>query len=177
MAVKVETARLLLRELTEGDLPLLRPIMTDAITMRYYPWRFDEERLQGWLRNSLASYRVHGYGRWAVIRREDGAFLGDCGVTWHELDGEELPELGYRLFRAHWRQGYGAEAARAVRDWMFQNTDLPALYSFMMVENLASAATARKNGMTLLKQFYHAENGESFLYGITREEWEALMQG
>ena len=173
--VILETERLILRELSEADIPLLTPIMSDEETMRYYPMKFDAPYIRKWLSNSMNSYRVHGFGRWGVIVKETGTFIGDCGITYHDIEGDSLPELGYRLYRLYWRQGYGSEAARAIRDWAFQNTELPALYSFMMAENAASAATAEANGMKCIRKYMDKINGYTYLYAITREEWETLM--
>lgn len=174
--VKLETGRLILRELTEADIPLLTPIMSDEETMQYYPMKFDAPYIRKWLANSMESYRKHGFGRWGIIVKETGAFIGDSGITYHILDGENLPELGFRLCRAYWRHGYGGEASRAIRDWAFRHTGLPALYSFMMTANAASAATAESCGMKLLKRYMDDINGDTFLYRITREEWEALQR-
>ncbi len=174
--IKLETDRLILRELSEEDIPLLTPIMSDGETMRYYPMKFDAPYIRKWLANSMESYRVHGFGRWGIIIKATGDFIGDSGITYHALDGEELPELGFRLHRRHWRQGYGSEAARAIRDWAFRSTALPALYSFMMTANVASAATAESCGMKLLKRYMDDINGDTFLYRITREEWTDLLK-
>lgn len=172
--IKLETERLILRELSEADIPLLTAVMSDEETMRYYPMTFDASYIRKWLANSMNSYRIHGFGRWGVIVKATDEFIGDCGITYHMLDGEELPELGYRLHRRYWRQGYGGEAALAIRDWAFRNTDLPAIYSFMMTANVASAATAEHCGMHLWKRYMDDINGDTFLYRITREEWAAL---
>ncbi len=175
--VILETERLILRELTEEDIPLLTPIMSDGETMQYYPMTFDAPYIRKWLANSMGSYRKNGFGRWGVIVKESGTLIGDAGITYHTLDGEELPELGYRLCRAYWRQGYGGEAARAIRDWAFRNTELPAIYSFMMTANIASAATAESCGMRLYKHYMDEINGDTFLYTLTREEWERRFAG
>ena len=52
-------------------------------------------------------------GLWAVILKETGAFIGDCGITMQQIDGETLPEIGYHIAKQHWRHGYATEAAAA----------------------------------------------------------------
>ena len=145
--VILETERLILRELTEEDIPLLTPIMSDGETMQYYPMTFDAPYIRKWLANSMGSYRKNGFGRWGVIIKETGTFIGDAGITYHMLDGEELPELGYRLCRAYWRQGYGSEAARAIRDWAFRNTAYDTVYSYMKYTNVGSYSTADRKSV------------------------------
>ena len=44
-------------------------------------------------------------------------------ITMQDIDGQLLPEIGYHIHKDYWRQGYGKEAATAVRDWFFANTD------------------------------------------------------
>ena len=85
-----------------------------------------------------------------------------------------MPELGYHIAKAHQRQGYGTEAARAVRDWTFAHTPFRMVYSYMKEENAPSAAVARANGMTMRNEFTDGEGDRSVVYGVSRAEWESL---
>lgn len=87
-----------------------------------------------------------------------------------------LPEIGYHIHRAHGRQGYAREAARAVRDRAFQNTPYDALYSCMKHTNVASYSTAIANGMRKVKAYPDPKNTVSYAFAITRAEWEALKR-
>ena len=101
--------------------------------------------------------------------------MGDCGLTMQQIDGENLPEVGYHVRKERWRQGLGKEAARAGRDWAFTHTGFDCLYSYMNAANLPSRATAAANGMKLVKEFYDDKWGHhTAVYAITRKEWEAL---
>ena len=106
-----------------------------------------------------------------MILKETGEFLGDCGVTMQNIDGEILPEIGYHIHRNFWRRGYGSEAARAVRDWAFEHTSFDCLYSYMTADNVASYSTAASVGMKRIKE-YEDEGEKLLVYAITREEWE-----
>ena len=103
--------------------------------------------------------------------KETGTFIGDCGISMQNIDGEMLPEIGYHVHKKYWRQGYAKEACAAVKDWFFKNTEHDSVYSYMNKENVASYATAAANGMTRIKTY---ENGEEalFVYRITRDEWQ-----
>lgn len=100
--------------------------------------------------------------------------LGDCGLTMQNVDGTILPEIGYHLARAHQRQGYAREAARACRDWTFAHTPFGIVYSYMKEENAPSSAVARANGMQLLRVFTDSEGEQTAVYAITRVEWMTL---
>ena len=73
----------------------------------------------------IESYRARGYGQLGVERKEDGAFLGRCGLlvwdpaTWTitdaELDGPLEMEIGYLLGREHWGNGLRDRGC----DWRF----------------------------------------------------------
>ena len=120
----IETERLLLREYTMDDFDALFEIMSDEETMKHYPSPFDKERTRGWITWNIENYSKYGFGLWAVVLKETNEFIGDCGITIQDIDGELLPEIGYHIHKKYWRRGYGKEAARAVRDWVF-----PAPYS------------------------------------------------
>ena len=157
----IETDRLLLRDYTVDDYEALYEIMSDPETMRHYPKPFDEEKTRNWIQWNLDNYRKYGFGLWAVILKDTGAFIGDCGITLQSIDGEMLPEIGYHIHKKHWRKGYGSEAAKAVRDWVFQHTKYEAVYSYMKYTNEASYRTAMANGMRKVKEYPDEKNGIS----------------
>ena len=177
MIYRIETERLGLREYTPDDFDALYEIMSDPETMRHYPAPFDAERTRNWIAWNLENYAKYGFGLWAVVLKETGEFIGDCGITIQNIDGEMLPEIGYHIHKKHWRKGYAKEAARAVRDWVFRNTEYDKVYSYMKYTNVASYSTAIANGMRKVKEYPDPKNTISCAYAITRSEWEALTAG
>ena len=172
----IETERLILRELREEDFEALFAVLADSDIRRHSPYTFDEKRVRNWIAKNRARYGVWGFGLWAVVWRETGEMIGDCGLTMQEIDGAFCPEIGYHIHERFQRQGYAKEAARAVRDWAFQNTDYDILYSYMKYTNIGSYSTALANGMKKVKEYANSRNILSYAYAITREEWEALAK-
>lgn len=170
----IETARLTLREYKREDFDALHEILSDPETMQHYSKPFDEERTRNWIQWNLENYRKYGFGLWAVILKETGEFIGDCGLTIQNIDGECLPEIGYHIHKKYWRRGFGSEAARAVRDWAFNHTDYDCLYSYMKYTNVGSYSTAIANGMKKVKEYPDEKNGISCAYAIRRADWEKL---
>ena len=168
----IETERLLLREYTPDDFNALYKIVSDPETMAHYPAPFDEARTRRWIDWNLENYAQYGFGLWAVVLNETGEFIGDCGLTLQNIDGEMLPEIGYHIHRKYWRRGFAKEAARAVRDWAFSNTGYNVLYSYMKYTNEGSWRTALANGMKKVKEYPDPKNTISYAFAITREEWE-----
>lgn len=172
----IETPRLILREYTVEDFEAIHEILSDPETMQHYPAPFSEEKSREWIQRNLDRYQQYGFGLWAVVLKETGKLIGDCGLTIQNIDGELLPEIGYHIHKSLWRQGYGKEAARAVRDWAFENTSYDILYSYMKYTNVGSWSTAIANGMTKVKEYPDPINSVSYAYAITRREWEALKK-
>ena len=164
----IETERLLLREMTPDDFDALYEIFSDAETMAHYPAPFDAEAVRVWIRRNTERYSTYGFGLWAVVLKSTGAVIGDCGLTMQLIDGEELPEIGYHIHKKHWRNGFAKEAAAAVRDWAFANTQFDTLYAYMKHTNLASAATAAAIGMKKIKEYADETNGVTYVYAIER---------
>lgn len=170
----IETERLLLREYTMDDFDALYEIMSDLETMQHYPAPFDAEKTRNWISWNLKNYEKHGFGLWAVVLKETGEFIGDCGVTIQNIEGEMVPEIGYHIHKKYWRRGLAKEAARAVRDWVFQNTQYDTIYSYMKYTNESSYYVAIANGMRKVKEYPDPKNTITYVYAITRTEWEAM---
>ncbi len=172
----METERLWLREYTPEDYDAVYAMVSDPQTMQHYPKPYTAEGARLWLGWSLENYREHGFGWWALIRKDTGEYIGDCGLTLQSIDGESLPEIGYHLCKAHWRQGFASEAARAVRDWVFANTAYDRVYSYMTVGNTGSWKTAENVGMKRIGAYADEHYGDMYVYAITKEEWAALSR-
>ena len=175
MKIILETEKLILREYVESDFDALYNLLSDPITMKHYPKPYDEKGTRRWLDWSFDNYEKYGFGLWAIELRETGQFIGDCGITMQNIDGETLPEIGYHIHRDYWRQGYGKEAARAVRDWFFTHTDFDAVYSYMTAGNTASYSTAASMGMKRVKEYGEGKDGAHYVYALTRQDWPARL--
>ncbi|HEX3984985.1 MAG TPA: GNAT family N-acetyltransferase [Acidobacteriaceae bacterium] len=146
--MRLETTRLVLRELTPVDAPALLPIWGDAITMRYYPRALKAPEVEEWLARQIARY-PGGTGLLAMELRETGAMVGDCGPVWQEVDGAQELEIGYHVRRDFQNQGLATEAARAVRAYAFGALGCEHVISLIRPENGASRRVAEKNGFRM----------------------------
>ena len=161
----LSTNRLLLRELTLDDRPALCRILQDPIAMTAYEHAFSDEEVDVWLDRQLERYRSDGFGLWAVLLRSTGEMIGQCGLTWQEIPGDRVPEIGYLFERAHWHQGYATEAAIACKRHAFDTLDFPAVYSIIRDNNYASQRVAERNGMTRIGMFV------KHYYGVDMPHW------
>lgn len=164
----LETERLFLRELTADDFDALYEVLADSDIMQHYPYIFDESRVRNWINKNIERYEIFGFGLWAVCLKETGEMIGDCGITMQNINGMIKPEIGYHINKKYQRHGYAKEAARACRDWAFENTPFNILYSYMKKTNVASVATAMANGMSKVDEYKDEENEITVVYAIRK---------
>lgn len=157
----LETKRLALREMTQDDYAGLCRILQDKDVMYAYEHAFDDDEVQAWLYNQQKRYREYGFGLWAVILKETGEMIGQCGLTMQDCNGRQVLEIGYLLQKAYWHHGYCTEAAKACKAYAFETLKAPEVYSIIRDTNTASQNVAKRNGMTvvdrLVKHYYHMD--------------------
>jgi ribosomal-protein-alanine N-acetyltransferase len=148
----LQTARLLLRELTPQDADALALVLSDPETMRYYPAPYDHAGVEQWIERNRRRYQTDGVGLWAMELTKTKELIGDCGIILQQVDGERLYEIGYHLRRDFWGQGLATEAAIACRDWAFAHLKAERLISLIRPENLPSCRVAERVGMAVWKE-------------------------
>ncbi len=166
----LETERLILRELTLDDVEPLHEVLGDPWTMRYYHHPFSREEVVDWIERWMAAYRDNGFGLWALVLKQTGEFVGGTGLTWQEVDGEPLFEVGWHVHRRLQRRGLATEAGRASVDYGLGSLGLDRVISLIRPENKSSWRVAEKLGMrtwkeTLRSHYLHR------VYVIERHEW------
>jgi RimJ/RimL family protein N-acetyltransferase len=147
----LETERLWLRRMRAGDVDDLLRVLGDGEAMRFYAQPFARADVGRWIDWNLRNYADHGHGLWALVLKEDGGTIGDCGVTWQRVGYQSSLELeaGWHLRRDLWNRGLATEAAIRVRDHARDALGRERLIAIIDQGNLASQAVARKLGMSL----------------------------
>lgn len=166
----LETERLLLREMTQADLDALCKILCDEDVMRAaYESVFTREEAQGWLNRHLKRYREYGFGLWAVVLKETGKMIGQCGLTLQNWKEKEILEIGYLFQKAYWHKGYAQEAAIACREYAFSALHADCVYSTIRDTHIASQKVAVRNGMRVVDEAVKNFRGVDmnfFLYAV-----------
>lgn len=169
--MQLETERMILREMTQADFPSLYAIFSDEETMQHSPSSFDEEKVHRWIATNQERYAVFSFGLWAVVLKETGEVIGDCGVTMQNIHGLIKPEIGYHIGKPWQRRGYATEAAARCMEYFFSSTPFQMLYSYMKYTNAASYGVALKNGMQFIEEYDDPVNVRTRVYAITRDAW------
>lgn len=160
----IETPRLILRQFKEDDVEALHRILSDPITMRFWPSPFSTEQSKAWLDQHLRNYHDLGYGRYAVISKDHQVLIGHCGITSSEIGGTPENDLGYIIFRDFWRQGYATEAAQACKSYGISTLNLRRICANMAADHTASHRVAEKLGMRREREFYNKRNRDILTY-------------
>jgi RimJ/RimL family protein N-acetyltransferase len=167
----LETTRLTLRPFRAEDVDVMAELFANPDFMRFSLGVFTKreqtvafiEKVVGWDKAGIPS-------QFAVIPHGENDLVGYCGFFHHPEHGIEDVEIGYRLHPAYWNRGLITEAARAVRDYGFQDLRLARVISLVHPENIPSRRVAEKNGMAVEKEIIF-RGFPTLMYSITRERW------
>jgi RimJ/RimL family protein N-acetyltransferase len=146
----IETERLTLRPWEDRDLPPFARMSADPAVMEHLNGPQDHAAASATMARLSDAQRTQGHCFWAIERRTDGAFLGFCGLRVGGHAGtavsDEL-EIGWRLARHAWGQGYAREAAEASMAWGWANTPRPRIAAWTVAANRASWGLMLRLGM------------------------------
>ena len=178
--IELETERLRLRQWRESDCEPFAALNADPEVMRFFPApmsRAASDARADAIQSGIAS---RGWGLWALELIDSGRFIGFAGLSVPRfvLPFSPCVEIGWRLARAHWGNGYAAEAARGALRTGFRELALPEIVSFTAIGNLRSRAVMERIGMRNADaDFDHPgiAQGDALrrhcLYRIGRTQW------
>lgn len=154
----IETPRLLIRELLPKDVDGMFDMDSDAEVHRYVgqtPLKTKEE-VAAVIEYVRQQYADFGIGRWAVIDKEHGGFLGWTGFKMmkEETNGHiDFYDFGYRFARKAWGKGIGTEAASASLDYGINKLGLKPVCAMTDPDNKASRRILEKLGFRFISLF------------------------
>lgn len=106
----------------------------------------------------------------------DASFIGFCGLKPGKAPIEHEIEIGWRLARDVWGQGFASEAAQASLDWGWAKLAVPSIAAITVPANRRSWSLMERLGMTRFpdEEFDHPDVPDSsplkrhILYRIQR---------
>ena len=155
--MRLETERLVLREPRLEDARAFDEFWQDEEASRFVGGVKSPQEVDEMMKRSIRHWEWFGIGNFTVERREDGVVLGRVGFlvwnpqTWEnghrvQVGEPRETELGWKLDRRAWGNGYASEAAIACRDWGLGALGLTRLISLIALENTASIRVAERIG-------------------------------
>jgi RimJ/RimL family protein N-acetyltransferase len=180
--IVAERERVILRRWLPGDVDLwLEHLNTPEVTAHLGGVRTPEEVVAKF-EKMARGWEENGFSFLAVVRCDDGLFLGTAGIARIESDAAPVElkravQVGWQLRADYWGQGYAAEAARAIMDFGFDHASVDCIYSQTSHANRASWRVMEKLGMRRRADLdyddpnYPAQDNPTLIYAITRAEW------
>ena len=163
----IEGDRFYLREYQESDFDDLCEIYADPENMKDFGEVYSKEKVKHLMDWTFQNYKRFGFGFWAIIDKNSGEFIGDCGLSMQKIDGEWLPEIGYHIKKQYHNKHYASDAAKLVKEYIFKYYTYPRLYSYTNKGNVVSVKVMQNNNMSFLKEY--SEDGETYVvYAVDR---------
>lgn len=147
----LRTERLILRNWRESDRELFHRINSDERVMEFFVMRrnrAESDAMMDWIATGIDR---NGFGLAAVELADSGEVAGFCGLhLTNNIPGvaDGSIEIGWRMAPEFWGKGIAGEAARAWRDFGFDDLGLERIISFAVAGNHRSTAVMRRIGMT-----------------------------
>jgi len=132
--------------MVDRDLDAMADLLGDPRVMRYYPRPKTRAEARRWIDWNRANYRDLGFGLW-IIETLDGQFVGDCGLTIQEVEGDRDVEVGYHVRTDFQNQGLATEAALAAKGLAITR-DVRRLIAIINPLNKPSQRVAEKIGLS-----------------------------
>jgi RimJ/RimL family protein N-acetyltransferase len=146
---ELHTSRLRLRAWRDEDLPLFAELNADREVMEHLLGPLTRWQSDALVGRITEHFLREGFGFWAVEAPGVSGFIGMVGIG---IPGYTAPftpcvEVGWRLGRQYWGQGFATEAARAALEFGFETADLPEIVALTVPSNARSRAVMAKLGM------------------------------
>lgn len=171
MKTIIQTPRLLIREITIDDTPLIFALNQNPEVIKYTsdPAFKNENDARILIEKViLPQYKNYGHGRWAVLLKESDVFIGWCGLKYMPESGEV--DLGYRYMQSFWGKGLATEAALASLKYGFENFKYNEIIGRVMKQNLPSINVLKKCGMTFSHEA-ELHKHPALIYKIKKDEF------
>jgi RimJ/RimL family protein N-acetyltransferase len=176
------TARLVLRRPEAPDVEPLIAMDADPEVMRYIGTGAiippDRDRALQAVSRWREQWDEQGFGMCSVIVRETGEYAGWVTLAVPAFLPEILPavEIGWRLRREHWGQGYATEAAAELLRFGLTGAGLDRVVSIRHIGNARSERVMDKLGLRFEFQTTVPATGQPVaVHAITRPEPGALV--
>ena len=141
----LETERLILRPITTDDWPCIWELESDPEVMRFIVdyYRDPVAHREEFLADIAKGERYKFF--YAIVPKKTGRPVG--WILFRPTPDGKWIELGYRVVRRTWGQGFVPEGARHIIDTAFRKWGLKEVVAVLMPDNKKSARAAEKLGM------------------------------
>ena len=177
----IETTRLRLRQWRDEDFAPFAALNADPQVMAHFPAPLNRSESDALAVRCRELIDARGWGFWATEIKASGEFIGFVGLHTPiaELPFSPCVEIGWRLARPFWQQGYASEAAGAALSFAFDDLALAEIVAFTTLGNQRSQAVMARLGMRRVAEtFQHPALPaghplrEHCLYRLAGSNWQ-----
>ena len=165
---RLETERLLLREVQENDVnSIFECWMQDEDVSRYMWWKASSEieEAKGFVEYELGQIDNKLWKRWIIVLKESKEIIGTCLVFFD--DETNHWDISYNLGKKFWKKGYVTEAMKTAMDYAVNELGMEECITTYAKENPASGRVLAKLGFVNEKEVpYECNGGEIKTVGI-----------
>lgn len=151
------TPRLGLRLFMESDFDRFAEMNADPEVMRFFPNTLSQKEVGEYMERINAHYEKHGHCYFATDRLDTGEFIGFIGLAYQDYEVPFCPctDIGWRLHRSAWGNGFATEGAKACLEYAFHVLNKTEIYATAPKVNLPSIKVMKKIGMEWQGIFIH----------------------
>ena len=153
-----ETERLIIREWLESDRPTFYEMSSDKDVMKFFPDTLTKKECDRVVQRLKSLHAKNGCCFWSCELKESKTFIGLVGLNKIEdgLPFAPCVEIGWRLAKNRWGNGYATEAAKGCLEYGFQTFNLKEIVSFAVKSNVNSIKVMERVGMVnAMSNFIH----------------------
>jgi len=178
----LESERVLLRQWVKSDISSFIALNSDPHVTRYFPRTFSEQESKGFVAVMSSMIDEHGWGFWAAELKSSKEFIGFVGLNSPRpiMPFSPCIEVGWRLLKQHWGNGYATEAGKLSLAYAFDHLEVNEVVSFTTESNFKSRKVMERLGMENTGNNFKYPDlpiehplSEHVLYKISRAQWSA----
>ncbi len=170
------TERFILREITAEDADGLFQLDSDPKVHEFLEVKELQEKEEVYpiIESIRSQYKENGIGRWAIIEKESGEFMGWSGLKLESMltnGHQNYYDLGYRLIPKFWGKGYATESSLIAVSYGFNILGVEKICGAAHCRNTASNKVLQKAGLRFVEEFNYEGEPHNW-YELLKEEWK-----
>jgi RimJ/RimL family protein N-acetyltransferase len=177
--VITESERLILRKFKDSDLDTLLKYRNDPDVSKYDGWQQELtlDKASQFI-SDMKNINLYTDTDWMQIAfelKENNLHIGDCGFR--RFDNGKQAEIGIRLDREFWGEGYAFEGLSAIFTFAFSNFGINRIIAIADTRNKGSINLLTRLGMRNeghhIESYYNNDHWtDEFSFAILRREWK-----
>jgi ribosomal-protein-alanine N-acetyltransferase len=177
--LKIDTKRLLIRNLQDSDLSDFNLYRSNSEVMKYQGIDTHTlEQSKAFIKSQL-NKQFGKPGEWVqygIENKINGKLIGDCAIKLDDSD-IRIAEVGITISHKEQRNGFAKETLIGILNFLFSIDSFHRVSEIVDVENIASIKMLEsigflKEGHFIENVFFNGKWGSEFQYALNKNEWQ-----